>query len=86
MPQLQTVGAAVGASKADLERAAALVDAGVDVIVVDTAHGHSEGVLEAVSRVREAFPDVQLVGGNVGTVEGAKALAERGVDAVKQPE
>jgi IMP dehydrogenase len=77
------VGAAIGASMADLERAALLVDAGVDLIVVDTAHGHSEGVLEAVSRVRERFPDVQLVGGNVGTVEGAQALVERGVDAVK---
>ena len=77
------VGAAVGASKADLERAALLVDAGADVIVVDTAHGHSKGVLEAVSRVRERFPDTQLVGGNVGTVEGARALVERGVDAVK---
>jgi IMP dehydrogenase len=77
------VGAAVGAAKVDLERAALLVDAGVDLIVVDTAHGHSEGVLEAVGRMRERFPDVQLVGGNVGTAEGAKALAERGVDAVK---
>ena len=77
------VGAAVGASRADVERAALLVAAGVDVLVVDTAHGHSEGVLEAVSRVRERFPDVQLIGGNVGTVEGARALLERGVDAVK---
>ena len=77
------VGAAIGASKADLERAALLVDAGADLIVVDTAHGHSQGVLEAVSRVRERFPDTQLVGGNVGTVEGAQALIERGVDAVK---
>ncbi len=77
------VGAAIGASKADLERAGVLVEAGVDVLVVDTAHGHSEGVLQAVARVREAFPDVQLVGGNIGTSEGARALVERGVDAVK---
>ncbi len=77
------VGAAVGASKTDLERAGLLVDAGVDLIVVDTAHGHSQGVLDAIARVRERFPDVQLVGGNVGTVEGAQALVERGVDAVK---
>ncbi|MDX1647445.1 MAG: IMP dehydrogenase [Longimicrobiales bacterium] len=77
------VGAAVGASRADLDRASALVEAGVDVLVVDTAHGHSQGVLDAVARVRERFPDVQIVGGNVGTVEGASALAERGVDAVK---
>jgi IMP dehydrogenase len=60
-----------------------LVDAGVDVLVVDTAHGHSEGVLEAIARVRDRFPDVQLIGGNVGTKEGAAALLERGVDAVK---
>jgi IMP dehydrogenase len=77
------VGAAVGASKADVQRAKLLVDAGVDVLVVDTAHGHSQGVLDAVARVREAFPDVQLIGGNVGTKEGAAALVERGVDAVK---
>ncbi len=77
------VGAAIGASRGDLERAALLVDAGVDILVVDTAHGHSGGVLEAVARVRERFPDAQLVGGNVGTVEGAQALVERGVDAVK---
>ncbi|MEQ1857566.1 MAG: IMP dehydrogenase [Longimicrobiales bacterium] len=77
------VGAAIGASGADLDRAKLLVDAGVDVLVVDTAHGHSEGVLEAVARVRDRFPDVQLVGGNVGTKEGAAALHERGVDAVK---
>lgn len=76
-------GAAIGASNADMDRAELLVDAGVDVIVVDTAHGHSEGVLRAVARVRERFPDIQLVGGNVGTVEGARALVERGVDAVK---
>ena len=77
------VGAAVGASKADVERAVRLIDAGADLIVVDTAHGHSEGVLEAVARVRERFPNTQLVGGNVGTAEGARALVERGVDAVK---
>lgn len=77
------VGAAIGASAADVERAEMLVDAGVDVIVVDTAHGHSEGVLQSIAEVRERFPDVQLIGGNVGTVEGARALVERGVDAVK---
>lgn len=76
-------GAAIGASDADVLRAELLVAAGVDVLVVDTAHGHSQGVLNAVGRIRERFPDVQLVGGNVGTAEGAKALAERGVDAVK---
>ncbi|MEX0935481.1 MAG: IMP dehydrogenase [Gemmatimonadota bacterium] len=77
------VGAALGASGADLDRARALVDAGVDVLVIDTAHGHSEGVLQAVHRTREAFPDVQLIAGNVATRDGAEALVERGVDAVK---
>ncbi|MDH5588745.1 MAG: IMP dehydrogenase [Gemmatimonadota bacterium] len=77
------VGAAVGASFADLERAALLVEAGVDILVVDTAHGHSEGVLQAVARIREKFPDVDIIGGNVGTSDGAAALYERGVDAVK---
>jgi IMP dehydrogenase len=78
------VGAAVGASlHKDLERARALVEAGVDVIVVDTAHGHSEGVLQAVARIREALPDVQLIAGNVASAEGAKAIMERGGDAVK---
>jgi IMP dehydrogenase len=66
-----------------MDRARALVESGVDVLVVDTAHGHSEGVLRAVARIREAFPDAQLVAGNVGTEDGARALVERGVDAVK---
>ncbi len=77
------VGAAVGASSADVERARLLVEAGVDVLVIDTAHGHSEGVLQAVGRMRETFPDAQIVAGNVGTGAGAKALVDRGVDAVK---
>ena len=77
------VAAAVGASKDAEARAHALLDAGCDVLVVDSAHGHSEGVLQAVAHLRAAFPGAQLVGGNVATVEGAKALAARGVDAVK---
>ena len=77
------VGAAVGAAREDLQRARALVDAGCDVIVIDSAHGHSQGVLDAVSRVREALPNVQLVAGNVATEGGARTLVERGVDAVK---
>jgi IMP dehydrogenase len=77
------VGAAVGASLTDLDRAKKLCEAGCDVIVIDTAHGHSQGVLEAVERVRQALPDAQLVAGNIGTKEGARALQERGVDAVK---
>jgi IMP dehydrogenase len=77
------VGAALGIAKDTLERAAALVDARVDLLVVDTAHGHSEGVLKMIGALREKYPELQLVGGNVATVEGAKALIERGVDAVK---
>ncbi|HZN55272.1 MAG TPA: IMP dehydrogenase [Candidatus Polarisedimenticolaceae bacterium] len=77
------VGAALGISKDTLDRAAALVDARVDVLVVDTAHGHSDGVLRMVGALREKYPDMQLVGGNVATEDGAKALIDRGVDAVK---
>jgi IMP dehydrogenase len=77
------VGAAIGASGDFIERAAALVRAGADVLVIDTAHGHSQGVLDAVLRVREAFGGVQLIAGNVSTAAGALALAERGADAIK---
>jgi len=77
------VGAALGIAKDTLERAAALVEARVDVLVVDTAHGHSEGVLQMIGKIRELHPDIQLVGGNVATPAGAQALIERGVDAVK---
>jgi IMP dehydrogenase len=77
------VGAAVGASSTELARARELVAAGADVLVVDSAHGHSQGVLDAVERIREALPDVQLVAGNVATVDGARALVDRGVDGVK---
>jgi IMP dehydrogenase len=77
------VGAAVGIGADTPDRAAALIEARVDVLVVDTAHGHSEGVLGTVARVRQRFPDVQLVAGNVATREGAKALIDLGVDGVK---
>ena len=77
------VAAAVGASKDAVARAGALLDGGCDVLVVDSAHGHSEGVLEVVAELREKFPDAQLIGGNVATTDGACALAERGVDAIK---
>ncbi|HZP65919.1 MAG TPA: IMP dehydrogenase [Rudaea sp.] len=77
------VGAAVGVGGDTEERVGALVDAGVDVIVVDTAHGHSRGVLERVAWVRRNFPHMQLIGGNVVTGDAAKALADAGVDAVK---
>lgn len=77
------VAAAVGVGRDTLARAKALIEAGVDAIVVDSAHGHSQGVLDAVALLREKFPEAQLVGGNVATMEGARALVERGVDAVK---
>src|SRR5699024_2654167 len=77
------VGAAVGPNDQAQERVGALVEAGVDVVVVDTAHGHSAGVIEAIADLRKAFPGLPLIGGNVGTAEGAKALADAGVDAVK---
>ncbi|HEX5436081.1 MAG TPA: IMP dehydrogenase [Gemmatimonadaceae bacterium] len=77
------VAAAIGASSDYRERARALIDAGVDALIIDTAHGHSEGVLRATAEIRERFPEVQLVAGNIATREGAAALAERGVDAVK---
>lgn len=77
------VGAAVGVSRDTLERAAALAQAHVDVLVVDTAHGHSEGVIKTVRQLREAYPDLDIVAGNVATEAGALALIEAGVDAVK---
>ncbi|MGE0704636.1 MAG: IMP dehydrogenase [Vicinamibacterales bacterium] len=76
-------GAAVGVAKDTMERAEALVNAGVDVLVVDTAHGHSQGVLDIVSRIRRRFADVELVAGNVATADGTEALIRQGVDAVK---
>jgi IMP dehydrogenase len=75
--------AAVGANPEAKDRAKALADAGVDVLVVDSAHGHSEGVLGTVATLREAFPDVQLIAGNVATEAGARELVCRGADGVK---
>jgi IMP dehydrogenase len=77
------VGAAVGTGPAGLERAEALLEAGVDVLVVDTAHGHSAGVLQSVARVRRASNAVQVIAGNVATAAGARALIDAGADAVK---
>lgn len=77
------VGAAVGTSADTLERAEALVKAGVDVLVVDTAHGHSRNVLNVVRELRRQYPDLPLVGGNVATAEGARALVEAGADIIK---
>ena len=77
------VGAAVGVGEGARERVNALIDAGVDVIVIDTAHGHSEGVLEMVRWTKKSHPDTQIIGGNVATTEGAKALVKAGADCVK---
>ena len=77
------VGAAVGAGAGNEERVKALVEAGVDVLLIDSSHGHSEGVLQRIRETREAFPDLQIIGGNVATGAGARALIEAGVDAVK---
>jgi IMP dehydrogenase len=77
------VGAAIGATGDFLERARELVSRKVDVLAIDTAHGHSERVLEAVEAVKKAFPDVDLMAGNVATYEGARDLIARGVDGVK---
>src|SRR6266540_52974 len=77
------VGAAVGTAGDTEERVEALVAAGVDVVVVDTSHGHSQGVLERVRRVKNSYPQVQVIGGNVATAAGARALADNGADAVK---
>jgi len=76
-------GAAVGVGPDCMERAQALVDAGVDVLVVDSAHGHSAGVLRAIEALRRTFPDLPLIGGNVATGEGVEALAKAGVSAAK---
>ena len=77
------VAAAVGGTPDARIRAKALVDAGADVLVIDSAHGHSEGVLQTLALLRDAFPDVQLVAGNVATEEGAREIVRRGADAVK---
>lgn len=77
------VGAAVGTGQGTDDRVTQLVEAGVDLIVVDTAHGHSQGVLDRVRWVKKNFPNVSVMGGNVATADGAKALADAGADAVK---
>lgn len=77
------VGAAVGTGADTEERVAALVEAGVDVIIVDTAHGHSQGVLDKVRWVKQNFPQVQVIGGNIATAAAARALMEAGADGVK---
>ncbi len=77
------VGAAVGTGKETDERVAALVEAGVDVIIVDTAHGHSQGVIDRVAWVKQNFPEVQVIGGNIATAEAALDLVKAGADGVK---
>lgn len=77
------VGAAVGVGEGTEERITALVEAGVDVIVVDTAHGHSQGVLERVNWVKKHFPAIEVIGGNIATADAARALVDAGADGVK---
>lgn len=77
------VGAAIGAGPGNEERARALVEAGVDVLLVDSSHGHSQGVLDRLKYLSETYPELPIIGGNVATAEGAIALAEAGVNAVK---
>ena len=77
------VGAAVGVGDDGFARALAVIEAGVDVVVVDTAHGHHRAVLDAIARIKEAHPDIQIIGGNVATRAGAQALINAGADAVK---
>ncbi len=77
------VGAAIGATADVLDRVAALVEAGADVLCLDSAHGHSRNILECVMRIKSLYPDVQLVAGNVATAEGTRALIEAGADCVK---
>ena len=76
-------GAAIGTKPDTLDRCQSLIDAGVDVLVADSAHGHSEGVLNIIKEIKSNFKDIQIIGGNVATGEGAIALAEAGADAVK---
>ena len=80
--QLQ-VGAALGTGGDTLERASALSDAGVDLFVIDSAHGHSKNVLETIKNIKNKFPEIDVMGGNVATPEGAEALIDAGVDSVK---
>lgn len=77
------VGAAIGVGKSGMERAEALVGAGADAIIVDTAHGHSNGVIETVRDVKKRWKDAQVIGGNIATAEAARALVDAGADAVK---
>tara|TARA_B100000686_G_scaffold351925_1_gene452173 strand:- start:883 stop:2343 length:1461 start_codon:yes stop_codon:yes gene_type:complete len=77
------VGAAIGVSEDDNVRAEKLAEAGVDVIIVDTAHGHTQGVLNQILRIKKQFPNIQIIGGNIATADAAMALADHGADGVK---
>lgn len=77
------VGAALGVSDDTMERVAALRQAGVDAVIIDTAHGHSRGVIDMVSRVKSTYSELQVIAGNIGTADGARALIDAGADAVK---
>ena len=77
------VAAAIGVGKDGLKRAEALVEAGVDVLIIDTAHGHSQGVLTTLNNIKKSYPNIDLVAGNIATAEAAKALIDNGADAVK---
>ncbi|SMF38865.1 IMP dehydrogenase [Desulfovibrio gilichinskyi] len=77
------VGAAIGIGRDFMERSSALVDAGVDFLALDSAHGHSKNILDSIKELRSCFPDTQIVGGNIATYSGAMALADAGVNAVK---
>lgn len=77
------VGAAIGVGDAALERLALLVQAGVDVVAIDTAHGHSKGVIDTIAEAKQRYPHLQLIGGNVATEQGAEALIKAGADAIK---
>ncbi len=76
-------GAAIGATQDVLERVAALIEAQVDLVVLDSAHGHNSGVIQAVNKVKKAYPNLQVIAGNIATAEGAKALIDAGADCVK---
>jgi IMP dehydrogenase len=77
------VGAAVGVGEGTEERVAALVEAGADVLIVDTAHGHAQAVLDRVRWIKRSFPAIEVIGGNIGTADGARALVDHGADGVK---
>ena len=78
-------GAAIGATADVLDRVAALIESGVDVVVLDSAHGHNSNVINSVAKVKKAYPDLSLVAGNIATAEAAKALIDAGADAVPHP-